>query len=263
MDRDLRGQERRGQSGDPEARIQFVRNLIRSGRYDDIRNLVIDQSFFDLAAVNRALSSSGGIVSRNDISINLASEEDRDVIISQVFFSPPPPPPAIVLQDYDPYQYVSPMGEYGEVPYSELAMHSQAAGEQVVRYFLREREFQPGNPIISGAAVQTAHWPRVRLVRGLPGEVLPSEVRRQLGGFGSERMPHDTSNPFVMVTAEVRADTAWGTPARLRIGQLALFYYPGLGQLYWRVEYSDNNEWHEILNEATQRALPTGIRAAT
>lgn len=86
--------------------------------------------------------------------------------------------------------YVSPIGEYGRVGYSELAMHTRAAGQSVVRYALWDRD---GDNRVNWAQIELADG---RIIDGLPGEVLPDQVRRDLGGFGSEKLPSQR-NPTV------------------------------------------------------------------
>ncbi len=80
--------------------------------------------------------------------------------------------------------FLSKKGDYGPAPYSELAMHTGAAGARIVRYAL----FSDGSrwPWVTWAHIETSTG---QVLDGTPGEVLPSDVRRRLGGFGNEKMP--------------------------------------------------------------------------
>lgn len=80
--------------------------------------------------------------------------------------------------------FVSSKGDYGSAPYSELAMHTGASGARIVRYAL----FSDADrwPWVTWAHIETSTG---QVLDGTPGEVLPAEVRRKLGGFGNEKMP--------------------------------------------------------------------------
>jgi hypothetical protein len=69
--------------------------------------------------------------------------------------------------------FVSPSGEYGPIPHSELAMHTRHAGKPCVRYALF---FTPDHGRVTWAHVQTSDG---RVLDGLPWEVLPWGIRRQ------------------------------------------------------------------------------------
>jgi hypothetical protein len=74
-----------------------------------------------------------------------------------------------------PATYISPVGQYGIVPYSELAMHTKIADQPIVQYALFG---EPGQP---------AKYAHVKLAdgrwnHGLPGEVLSWEARNLHGG---------------------------------------------------------------------------------
>lgn len=88
--------------------------------------------------------------------------------------------------------YVADLGRYGKVGYSELAMHTQIAGKEVVRFAL-----WPAN---DGIHVGWAHVETEdgRVTDGLPSEVLPGSVRSKLG-YGNEMMPREArrkKNPW-------------------------------------------------------------------
>lgn len=86
----------------------------------------------------------------------------------------------------DSRSYLSPYGDYGVVPHSELAMHSRAAGRPVVQYAL----WGTGDGYIYSASVLYIDQDGDEsMVGGGRGEVLPDEVRRELGGFGAEKFP--------------------------------------------------------------------------
>ena len=80
--------------------------------------------------------------------------------------------------------FVSKRGDYGAAPYSELSMHTGAAGARIVRFAL----FSDANrwPWVTWAHIETSSG---QVLDGTPGEVLPDVVRRKLGGFGNEKMP--------------------------------------------------------------------------
>lgn len=89
--------------------------------------------------------------------------------------------------------HLSPLGEYGLVPHSELAMHSGAAGAPVFQYALL-RFWDSGmdhneNPTSAMVLHEDKLTGELRTLRGGVGEVLPDQVRRDLGGFGQERFP--------------------------------------------------------------------------
>jgi hypothetical protein len=100
-----------------------------------------------------------------------------------------------VFTPHRPAIWTSPYreGGYGKVGYSELAMHTRIADQEVVQYCVSSRP--PAYPCVTWAIVMTEDG---RTTEGLPGEVLPAEVRRELGGFGNEVMPdayHWQENP--------------------------------------------------------------------
>jgi hypothetical protein len=80
--------------------------------------------------------------------------------------------------------YVSRRGNFGPAPHSELSMHTGAAGATITRFAL----FSDANrwPWVTWAHIQTSTG---QVLDGTPGEVLPTSVRRKLGGFGNEKMP--------------------------------------------------------------------------
>lgn len=80
--------------------------------------------------------------------------------------------------------FVSKRGDYGAAPHSELAMHTGTAGARIVRFAL----FSDANrwPFVTWAHIETSTG---RVLDGTAGEVLPTDVRRKLGGFGNEKMP--------------------------------------------------------------------------
>jgi len=84
--------------------------------------------------------------------------------------------------------FISPKGNYGIVPSSELAMSTGIADKPVVQFALFSDKGRW--PHVTWAHVQTADG---RVTDGLPSEVLPAEVRRKLGGFGNEKMPKGAS----------------------------------------------------------------------
>jgi len=84
----------------------------------------------------------------------------------------------------DQPRYVSPLGNYGEVGFSELAMHTRTAGLRVIQFALLSTD--EAYPRVTWAMVMTDNG---TVTDGLPSEVLPAEIRRELGGFGNERIP--------------------------------------------------------------------------
>ena len=80
--------------------------------------------------------------------------------------------------------FLSKKGDYGSAPYSELSIHTGAAGARIVRFAL----FSDANrwPFVTWAHIETSTG---QVLDGTPGEVLPTDVRRKLGGFGNEKMP--------------------------------------------------------------------------
>jgi hypothetical protein len=87
--------------------------------------------------------------------------------------------------------YVADLGRYGKVGYSELAMHTQIAGKEVVRFALWPAE---DGVHVGWAHVETEDG---RITDGLPSEVLPGSVRSKLG-YGNEMMPREArkKNPW-------------------------------------------------------------------
>jgi hypothetical protein len=83
--------------------------------------------------------------------------------------------------------FISPKGNYGIVPSSELAMSTRIADKPVIQFAL----FSDAKrwPHVTWAHVMT---PDGFVTDGLPSEVLPAEVRRMLG-FGNEKMPKGAS----------------------------------------------------------------------
>jgi hypothetical protein len=98
--------------------------------------------------------------------------------------------------------FLSDVRYWGNVGYSELAMHVRLAGRPVIRWSVRGPEPGPEGtkrpPGIRPRAGRVG-WARIEVLKGkpfeteivdgLPGEVLPDQVRRDLGGFGDERVP--------------------------------------------------------------------------
>jgi len=84
--------------------------------------------------------------------------------------------------------FISPKGNYGIVPSSELAMSTRIADMPVVQFALFSDKKRW--PHVTWAHVMT---PDGFVTDGLPSEVLPAEVRRTLGGFGNEKMPKGAS----------------------------------------------------------------------
>jgi hypothetical protein len=80
--------------------------------------------------------------------------------------------------------FVSRRGNFGPAPHSELAMHTGAAGARIVRFALFSDKDRW--PYVTWAHIETSTG---QVLDGTPGEVLPSGVRRRLGGFGQEKMP--------------------------------------------------------------------------
>jgi hypothetical protein len=84
--------------------------------------------------------------------------------------------------------FVSPVGNYGEVGYSELAMHVGIAGKKVVQYALWSDRGRW--PYVRWAQVMTTDG---RVTDGLPHEVLPAEVIQSLpGDYSSPKLPTGT-----------------------------------------------------------------------
>jgi hypothetical protein len=71
--------------------------------------------------------------------------------------------------------YISPEGDYGTVPYSELAMFAGYAGKKIKRYGF----FKENGRIIYGV-VETERG----ILHGLPGEVFSDEIMRKHNLFG-------------------------------------------------------------------------------
>lgn len=83
------------------------------------------------------------------------------------------------------YAWVSRPGDYGEVGYSELAMHARIAGRPVVQYALFSTDDRL--PFVTYALVMTKDGV---VTEGFPHEVLPPEVIRSLpGDYSSPRIP--------------------------------------------------------------------------
>jgi len=70
---------------------------------------------------------------------------------------------------------LSPEGDYGTVPYSELAMFADYAGKKIKRYGF----FKENGRIIYGV-VETERG----ILHGLPGEVFSDEIMRKHNLFG-------------------------------------------------------------------------------
>jgi hypothetical protein len=104
---------------------------------------------------------------------------------------------------WNPAAYVSAVGDYGTIPYSELAMHTRAGGAKVVQYALWTGAWAPGRAT-SAAVLFLASPPHpapqsYAVLKGTVGEVLPNEVRHELGGLGQERIPgHRTPKERVL-----------------------------------------------------------------
>jgi hypothetical protein len=82
--------------------------------------------------------------------------------------------------------YVSPVGDYGAVGYSELAMHVGASGKRVVQFALwSEKDRWPN---VTWAQIKTSDG---KITDGTPHEVLPPDVLRSLpGSYDRPKLPH-------------------------------------------------------------------------
>jgi hypothetical protein len=86
--------------------------------------------------------------------------------------------------------YVSPekSSGFGDIPGSESAYAARMKDKKVIRYALWA-DRTPADRVTRASVETTADG----IFMGLPGEVLPEELRRQLGGFFKEKLP-DVNN---------------------------------------------------------------------
>jgi hypothetical protein len=149
----------------------------------------------------RALARRAGVRLNPDVDLRMlerraaTGDSDAAAALERARERMLPPPPNWLesyvegAESYDPAAYLSPYGDYGVVPHSELAMHSRAAGRPVAQFALWA--WQGGDRPTSAAVLFMDREGKEVMVRGGVGEVLPDEVRRELGGLGQERLPKE------------------------------------------------------------------------
>jgi hypothetical protein len=92
--------------------------------------------------------------------------------------------------------YVSPVGDWGIVPSSELAMHTRIADKPVVQYALWS---DVGRwPHVTWAQIQTSEG---QILDGLPSEVLPDKARYKHGDYNRMVIPGAKPRKRAMVSA--------------------------------------------------------------
>ena len=266
MDERLRDLERQ-YSRDPGLRHSYAVALNRAGEYTRLHDLVLDQLVEDTDRLNTYF--------RHNTLGDLSLWVNGPQIAHRFYWGPPPPPNAAALlrfQDAEHY-YTSEIGDWGVVPHSELAMHSRIAGKRVNRYYL----FGTPGGYLNQAIVELDDSQSSWHV-GLPGEVLPDEVRRSLGGLGRERFPSNTGF-FVLAVLPIMRDFARAAPpgethAEARraieeglsplsfhhVADAQLFYYPAQNVLYFRIPWVGNSALtRRMLVTAIVGALPSAI----
>lgn len=267
-DVDIRNLERAtAQSSDLSQLCRYWRALIRSGSYSKLREsmLLKAESISNNIsyAFGRLLRSETGYLVHDTpgaekripfvteprfLKLGFWSDEESEKRLPR---GPPPPPSVYVLnKNYGVPDYISPFGDYGEVPYSEAAMHSRVAGLPIVRYALWRGgdQFDWLSNSLRRALVQ---------VESKPGRVMPPHLRvvgagmtvyeilsdgvfHEIGisrGSGMPIMPspEDMGEPYAAVSANIIRRVFWPEDTLIEAATLQLFIYPISCQIYWRI----------------------------
>lgn len=245
-DEELRRLERELHT-DPNAETfaRWSQVLFRSGMLDAFLASLDTRAQYDVDRLQEALLP-GNYVCRSP-----------EIYSKAPLLCPEPPPASRTLnlisgQSDTAETYISEEGDFGTT-YSELAMHVGLSSSQAERYILVSQD----PPHVSWAYVEFFNRDRRVVADGLPSEVLPLDVRREIDGHGGitdPMMPLPGPDHQPMVPYEV---TLVGRGDGIYRAKVAIFYYPQA--TYWRL--SADNWDYRSLEPVIKSAWPSYIES--